>query len=141
MSEDLDHQLLVAANESNYVEVLYLTDHGANVNVKNDNGITPLMFACMNGNLDVVSVLIHMGADLNLKNEKGQTALMISIENNHYYVMIELFNSEADINIYDDNNLRAIDYYHNNFDQINQALFNLGFDNNQIMDQFNPFVL
>lgn len=141
MSEDLDRQLLAAANESNYVEVMYLTDHGANINVKNDNGITPLMFACMNGNIDIVSALIHLGADLNLTNEKGQTAIMIAIENNHYYIMVELFNANAEINIYDDNNLRAIDYYHNHFDQINQVLFNLGYDNTQIMDHFNPFLV
>ncbi len=57
--------------------VRYLLDHGANVNVSDVTGRTPLMYACNNDRLplDTVKLLVEHGADLNAKSTDGITAL------------------------------------------------------------------
>jgi ankyrin repeat protein len=47
---------------------------GANVNLKNDQGQTPIFSACFNDR--AVALLAQAGADLNVRDASGQTALM-----------------------------------------------------------------
>lgn len=51
-----------------------LASAGASVNLKNDQGQTPLFAACWNDR--AVPLLAQAGADLNARNDNGQTALM-----------------------------------------------------------------
>jgi len=58
---------------------------GANVNVQDFNGDTPLHDAARFGGKDTphelcVKQLVSFGADLSLKNKKGQTALEVAVE-------------------------------------------------------------
>lgn len=58
------------------VELLkMLLDHGANANLRNFEGNTPLHFAVKTANKEIVSLLIANGADPNLKNKGGVSAL------------------------------------------------------------------
>jgi ankyrin repeat protein len=50
-------------------------DKGADVNAKNESGVTPLLWAAWKGHKDVVELLIAEGADVNAKNEDGETPL------------------------------------------------------------------
>ena len=43
--------------------------------------MTPLMYACLYGDVAVTSKLLENGADVNLKNQFGRTALMFACEN------------------------------------------------------------
>ncbi len=52
-----------------------LLDKGANPNVKNKLGGTPLMWAAVYGNDDAVRLLLNRGADASLKDNDGITAL------------------------------------------------------------------
>jgi ankyrin repeat protein len=168
----MDYNLLLAVQESNYVEVMYLTDQGADVNTKSANGFTPLNYASINGNSQIVDALIHIGADLNIANDNGETplmsavihnkfnimmkliqagadvnkvnyynrnALILAIQNNNYRAMIVLIHSGTNLNLIDNNQLSARDYYINNFEIINQELFNNNPNllNGQINDPFN----
>lgn len=51
---------------------------GANVNAKDERGITPLMYAAWVGSSDAMTQLLDRGADPNLSNSSGSTALMLS---------------------------------------------------------------
>ncbi|ORX65883.1 ankyrin, partial [Anaeromyces robustus] len=55
--------------------VKYLIEHGADINKENEDGKTPLFWACESGNEDLVKYLIDLGADINKENEKGETPL------------------------------------------------------------------
>jgi hypothetical protein len=63
-----------AGMDLKYVKILI--DHGADVNAKNDDGMTALMFAVLNGKIEKMQLLISNGADVNAHNEWGQTPLI-----------------------------------------------------------------
>ena len=52
-----------AANDNATIRLLL--EKGANVNVKDPAGVTPLMNAAMNGNVKIAEMLIARGADVN----------------------------------------------------------------------------
>jgi ankyrin repeat protein len=54
---------------------------GADVNLQDKNGSTPLINACCGGHASVVKELIKAGADVNLQDKDGNTPLMAAIIN------------------------------------------------------------
>lgn len=69
------------SNELNCVRVLI--DAGADVNARNEEGITPLMNAAWFGCRDSVRELLRRGADASLRDSKGRSALDLAVERNH----------------------------------------------------------
>ena len=53
----------------------------ANVNVKNENGVTPLMIAAQNGFLEIVNILITNEASINESSKGEMTALKMAAYN------------------------------------------------------------
>lgn len=66
--------ILDACLHNDITHATYLLDHGAPVNARGDNEITPLILAAMR-NPDMVKLLIAHGANLELKGSNGYTAL------------------------------------------------------------------
>lgn len=82
--------------------VQLLLDCGASVNVKQHNGITPLMIACKEGSKKVVEELIKRNANINAQDVMGWTPLIWSV--NHFKhgdieIILLLLNAGADISI------------------------------------------
>ncbi|KAF0991359.1 hypothetical protein HZS_5561 [Henneguya salminicola] len=63
--------LLEASNRGKYAAVLYLIDHGADINFRGPNNVTPLHDACYNNRIDVIKLLISKNADLDAKDDNG----------------------------------------------------------------------
>ena len=61
-------------------------------------GVTPLVLAARQGNLDAVKVLAEGGADLDKASGDGSTAMVVAIQNGHYHVARYLVEKGADIN-------------------------------------------
>jgi uncharacterized protein len=60
-----------------------LIKNGADVNARDEQGVTALMYAAENNqNLEVAKALISAGADVNARGEKGVTALMEAAKKN-----------------------------------------------------------
>jgi ankyrin repeat protein len=78
-----DAGLLAAARTGHVGTVRDMLTAGANVNMKDEHGNTPLIEAARNGHDDVVRTLLAAGADPKLTNEDGKTALMLAQQNSH----------------------------------------------------------
>jgi ankyrin repeat protein len=97
---------LHAAATGDLVRVRALLDAKADVNAKDADGITALMWASMKGQPNVVRVLLDAGADVNAHAGGGltgftdafNTALMFAAENDHPDVARVLLNAGADVN-------------------------------------------
>jgi ankyrin repeat protein len=72
-------QFYAAIRENNLAQLKTLLDQKDSANVKDDRGITPLMYAAENGSLDAMRLLIDSGADVNTQNAFGSTALLWSV--------------------------------------------------------------
>ena len=70
-----------AVSSKNVAE--FLITKGADVNIKDNNGRTPLNWAVRRRHKDVVELLIAKGADVNAKNNEGETPLSIAEEKGH----------------------------------------------------------
>jgi len=54
--------------------------YGANVNITDSSGCTPLMLAVEKGNEGCVRMLVEAGADVNHMSRFGATALDLAVE-------------------------------------------------------------
>jgi ankyrin repeat protein len=70
---------------------------GADVKAATRYNITPLYFACLNGNLAIVNSLLKAGADPNSTAEEGQTALMTAALSGNADIVKLLLSSGAKV--------------------------------------------
>ncbi len=70
--------LLIAIRKKDRPKVLSLLNAGANVNLGDNQGMTPLMWATANQQAGIVRVLLRRGADVNAKDSKGFTAAQMT---------------------------------------------------------------
>lgn len=88
-----------------------LLDKGANPNIQNDDGTTPLLYALrlnanseiVEPNYEMVELLLKYDADPNIQNDDGKTPLLYILHRNANYELVELLlEYGADPNIQDD---------------------------------------
>tara|TARA_B100000586_G_scaffold154803_1_gene112631 strand:+ start:100 stop:492 length:393 start_codon:yes stop_codon:yes gene_type:complete len=72
---EIDRTLIAAIAGGDIEAVKQHLAAGADVNVKNKVGGTPLHFAALEGRKEIVELLIAKGADVNVKTEDGLTPL------------------------------------------------------------------
>jgi len=83
-------------------QVKFLVERGADINVTDGYGHTPLMIAAGYGKYDTVRYLVEQGADIHLKNIKGYNALLISSKYGQFQIVKYLIEKGA--NLYEKNN-------------------------------------
>ncbi len=83
--------------------------HGANPNVADRTGDTPLICAVYNGDVDSVRWLINFDADLNAQNKEGSTALMLAIDRKNFEITRHLLHAGARTDIADKTGWTAVD--------------------------------
>ena len=74
-----DTVLHIAARNNSLNDALVFLQNGALIDFKGDLGYTPLHYACMFGNIEMVKVLLDNGSDKNIQNEFGENAVRIAI--------------------------------------------------------------
>ncbi len=89
--------LLQAAEVNNAKRVQKLLKSGSDVNMRNDNGVTPLMLAAVNNSVDVTRLLIKARADIEAKDMYGGTALMWAASGNAVDTAWLLIKAGADL--------------------------------------------
>lgn len=93
-----NRNLFEAAIKHTCSAVKAIIEEGADVNAKDSDGSTALMWAAWRNELDTAKLLIQNGADVNAKDSKAVTALMYASEKNSHHVAKLLMEKGADIN-------------------------------------------
>lgn len=91
-------QLLKDAAEGDMEGVILCLKKGCNVNEKDANGNTALIFAVNEGDLKMTKLLIDANADVNVKTNNGSIALMIAALKGYSGIVKLLIDANADIN-------------------------------------------
>lgn len=91
-----------AAQQGKTESIKLLLEYDADVNTKNNKGITPLMSACLvNASKENVGLLLNAGAVINEQNKKGETALFLAAYYGHEDIVEFLLAKGADKNLQD----------------------------------------
>lgn len=77
-SAGIQEDFIWAVERGNLSEVSRLLEKGANPDLPNKEGYTPLMIAAQEKNLKMAELLIEVGAKLDLRNRFGETAIMLA---------------------------------------------------------------
>ena len=103
--------LLWAAQNKHMDIVRLLIEKGANVNTKDKNTGTPLIYEVINGQLDMVKLLLDKGADLNMvSGPVDATALIYAVFQNNKDAVQFLVKRGADVNVKDKLGMTALKY-------------------------------
>ena len=94
-------QLVTAAEKGNFEAVKKMLEYGADPNMRNNYGATPLSWAAEKGHTEMVKVLLEAGADPNMKNGNGSTPLGWAVYCGHTDSVKVLLEYGADPNIRD----------------------------------------
>jgi len=63
--------------------VKMLLDHGANPNIVERGGYTPLHAAAQDGDVEMIRILLYGGADLTIKGDDGKLAMDVAMDAGH----------------------------------------------------------
>ena len=98
--------MCAAENNSNPEVIKTLITAGADVNAKDEEGYTALVYATGSKNPEAVKILLSAGADVNAKAEEGWTALLDAVYYNDNLEIVKiLIAAGADINARGDTEL------------------------------------
>ena len=99
----------MAMKQGGIPAVELLLDFGANPNVTDQSGVTPLMMAAGSSAQKYTAMLIEAKAELDLQDHVGATALMHAVKAASYEVVSLLLAAGADRTIRNDRRLTALD--------------------------------
>ncbi|HSG55205.1 MAG TPA: ankyrin repeat domain-containing protein [Paracoccaceae bacterium] len=100
--------IAVARRDSVWVDFLH--QQGANVNIADNTGMTPLMLAVQLGFTEGVAKLLGHGARVDVTNNSGETPLMYSVHARNTELMRILLEAGADPDRFDNSGRSARDY-------------------------------
>ncbi len=78
-SATINTQLLQAAARGSLAEIALLIQQGADLNARDDQGLTPLMVATHTNRPDVVRALLEAGADVNIQDNQRAITLFYTL--------------------------------------------------------------
>ena len=75
---NINNEMIDAAKMNNPTLLKCLLQNGADINAKDSDGISALIYAAAYGNLEIIKYLVVKGADINVANSDGQTVLIFA---------------------------------------------------------------
>ena len=86
--------IVVARRDTTWMN--FILQRGANANIADRSGLTPLLSAAQIGFVDGAQILIARGAQVNLGNGRGETALHIAVQRRDIAMVRALIAAGAD---------------------------------------------
>ncbi len=129
--KELNYWLLLKSCHGEYDLVFKYLREGADVNVRDEHNMTPLMLACMAGtkrHYKTLELLLENGADVYLKDYAGDAALMFAVQtkNAELVNLLLKWGASATINFQDRNGdtalMKAVSSYNLDNNIINTLL-------------------
>ena len=102
--------LHIAVARRDLVWLNYLVSEGANANVADNRGVTPVMLASQAGWVEGVQALIKGGAHVDVPNSTGETPLISAVHSRDTQMMRILLGAGADPDRNDNSGRSARDY-------------------------------
>ena len=102
--------LHIAADRRDVVWLVYLLNRGANPNIADIRGVTPLMRASQMGFFEGVQHLVTKGARVDASNSPGETPLILAVHRRDTAMMRVLLGAGADADRTDNSGRSARDY-------------------------------
>lgn len=102
--------LHIAASRRDIVWLVYLANQGANPNIADNHGVTPIMLASQLGWFEGVDALIKAGAHVDDPNETGETPLILAVHRRDTQMIRALLRGGADPARADNSGRTARDY-------------------------------
>lgn len=102
--------LHIVTNRRDLTWMQVLIAKGANVNIRDAKGVTPLVAAVNANFIEGVELLVGRGARLNESNNSGETPLITAVHNRNVGVMRILLRAGADPDRADNSGRSAKDY-------------------------------
>ena len=106
----LDYNLMIASSKGYISEIDRLIGLGADVNTESVVGVTPLIFAVINNELEAVKTLLKYNPDLDKITSSYETPLIIAVKNNNFEICETLIRAGADVDIPDGNGASPLHY-------------------------------
>jgi ankyrin repeat protein len=97
--DEAETNLLEGAHDGNIEQVIAALKAGAEIEVVDNRGMTPIIWAALRGHQDVVKVLLEKGANINSTNWAGWTPLMQACAQRHEELARFLVEQGADIHM------------------------------------------
>ncbi|PFX14127.1 Ankyrin-1 [Stylophora pistillata] len=91
--------LYLAASCGNYMATEILLRHGANKEIQDINGRTPLHACASKGLFSLSRLLIDSGCDINLQDNSKETPLYLAVKNKHEHLVRVFLESSADVDL------------------------------------------
>ena len=88
----------------------FLNQQGANVNIRDNKGVTPLMLAAQLNFVEGVEALVEHGAQVDVTNNAGETPLMSAVHTRNTEMMRVLLEAGANPDRADNSGRSARDY-------------------------------
>lgn len=131
-----DVELLKAGEHGFANRIDSIINHGACVEVKNNFGVTPLIWAANNNHLETMKALINRGADVEAKANNGRTPIMWAATWGHVAIAEHLLSVGAKIDTADKEGLTALLLaVMNNHVEMVRLLLKSGADTNVVTSQ------
>ena len=92
-----EQALLKAIGAGQAPAVSYIITRGADVDVKDKEGLTPLTTAVMNNRIDIIKILLDGQANVDRSDDNGASALWHACSQGHEEIALELLDKGANI--------------------------------------------